>query len=695
MKIIKNKVQLFFILAATIFVVLAMVGGIRSYSPVPLMDMWNGSLGFYVNISAGDLSGWWAQHNEHRILLARILYWLDFSLFSGLGWFLVTANYILVGITCVVFWRAWKETATNNTTWIGYFIIAWLFSWIQEENLWWGFQSQFILAQLLPFVALYLLHRFASVTPRQNRYFYSAILFGILSLGSMANGILALPLMSLYSIIVRIGWKRCVLLIALSAVGFWIYFQNFNSSSGHGSLGQALRENPVGLLHYVLFYIGGPFYYFFGKGAFGQFVAALAGLFMIGSSIVFAWRNISIAPKATLPLTLLFFILYIGGTALGTAGGRLIYGVEHAFRSSYMTPALMAWAALLLLYLPRFEALRDSLRARLFIPFLVLLIVMTPSQLKALKSQNDILFERIVASLALELGVKDQHQIGKIFPSADLALSIAQIPIEKNLSIFGHYLIKDARELVGSRITQSMQSAQQCSGNIDDIQSIEGESHYLRVRGWIFDQTRKNVPRSLNLINDNGVVEGVVIVGQTRPDVAKAIDSKASNSGFKGYIESNSQGKVITFYSQESGCKFTARVPAMLYSINQIKDESLVTVSTDKVQVGNTWIGSDFYHTKIPGFTVFGSFVNSDNDQGSIVLRLNRGDKFLYRSGPTGGRQIAKIMNHPELISILPVAPDWLLLEFSSDLLPEEFDIVLSDDGQGWGEWSSVALKTK
>ncbi|MGD4365427.1 hypothetical protein QT713_22860, partial [Xanthomonas citri pv. citri] len=43
-----------------------------TFSPVPFWDMWDGGLGFYVR-QMTDVSQWWAQHNEHRIVLSRIL----------------------------------------------------------------------------------------------------------------------------------------------------------------------------------------------------------------------------------------------------------------------------------------------------------------------------------------------------------------------------------------------------------------------------------------------------------------------------------------------------------------------------------------------------------------------------------------------------------------------------------------------
>jgi hypothetical protein len=235
-QLFKDKTLFIFALAAFTFVVLANVGGFRSYSPVPFWDMWNGYLDFYVKASAGDLSVWWAQHNEHRIFIARLFFWLDFTFFHGQVWFLFAVNYLLMGVVCLIFWNIWKERTTGNIPWIGFFLIAWLFSWIQEENLNWAFQSQFILAQLLPLAALYFLHRAATPGMFQNRDFYIAILFGALALGSMANGVLTLPLMTLYAAVVRMGLKRSLLLAILALVAISLYFYDYKAQVHHGSL---------------------------------------------------------------------------------------------------------------------------------------------------------------------------------------------------------------------------------------------------------------------------------------------------------------------------------------------------------------------------------------------------------------------------------------------------------------------------
>ena len=571
-RILNDKLALIFALSAVASVVMAIVGGFKSYSPVPLWDMWDGYLDFYVKASAGDWGVWWSQHNEHRIFLARLLFWLDITFFHGQGWFLIVTNYVFIGMVCLIFWKILKERTKVSNTWMGFVLIAWLFYWAQEDNLVWGFQGQFILAQLLPLAALYFLHRAASASLHQRREFYIAVLCGLFATGSMANGVLALPLMTVYVVLVRMGWKKGVLLVILSMCVLWLYFYDYKSPGGHGSLVQALQESPLALIHYVLLYVGSPFYYFFGEGSFGQNAATIAGILMVVSALAFAWRVVPVAHKSTLSLALLVFILYIGGTALGTGGGRVIFGVNQALSSRYITPALMAWAALLLLFLPKLEAVSQPARSKVWMSFLLLTLLMLPVQLKALASKQSVLFEREIAALALELGIKDQIQISNVYPSADRAQSIAEEPIARNLSIFGIAPFRDAREMIGQKHSQVARSDYECLGFIDEVQAIPGDLNYVRVSGWIYDPHKNSAPKSVQLVDEDGVVQGLVLTGQPRPDVANAIDSAAGNSGFKGYVRSAVLGEAVILFSSEGSCKLAANISAVGFLLLEVNE---------------------------------------------------------------------------------------------------------------------------
>ena len=110
--------------------------------------------------------------------------------------------------------------------------------------------------------------------------------------------------------------------------------------------------------------------------------------------------------------------------------------------------------------------------------------------------------------------------------------------------------------------------------------------------------------------------------------------------------------------------------------------------------ISSTIAGSDYEKTSIDGYNVTGTFVTSDQDMGEMVLRLHRGDRLMYRSGPDDGGQSMIITGHEhEYIQELPIAEDWTILEFSNISLPDEFFLKITDQGQGWGQWFSVAIK--
>jgi hypothetical protein len=689
----KRKSTLF-LLFAIIFVGLAISGGIRGYSPVPFWDMWDGYLNFYVKITSGDWSAWWAQHNEHRIVLARILFFIDIFIFEGRGWFLIIFNYFLLSIVCLLFWNISKEISEKKHNWIGYFLVGWLFFWSQKENLEWGFQSQFFLAQLLPLAALYFLHLTVRAGSAKNNYFLFALVLGCCSIGTIAKGVLALPIMAGYALVTRMGWKRVVLLGLFSVSAVLIYFHGYTTPTDTGSIGQAIRSNPIELIHYVILYIGGPFSY--GSLRLGLWIAGIAGSFFIISSLFFALRISAKAKGATLHLALLAFILYFGGTALGTAGGRLIFGVNQALSSRYSTPSLMAWAALLLLYTPVINTLRQSFQDRLWIVFAILLTSMLPKQMTALASEQARLYERNVAALAIEMGVIDQTQISSVFPKADWALSLARVPVERNLSIFGLPPLYDLRKSLGQPYKTKKYPVRECPGHLDEIQPVPEDSRFLRVQGWMFDPSAPRQPQIIKIIDIEGKTVGFAYSGGARPDVGLAVGEKASYSGFKGYVFSGKQGDSVSLINEDMQCQLVRNIPVSLFNVRDANVRSLsISVMSASIMDDNEWLGKDYEKSNFPGIAVLGSFINSDSDIGSVSLRIKRGDRLLYRSGPTAGRQVIEILNSNLPSAILPVATEWKILDFSSELLPDKFTARFSDNGTNWGEWSAIGVATR
>lgn len=504
-------------------VVSALVGIVRAYSPVPFWDMWDGYLWFFLQASNGDFAAWWVPHNEHRILLSRLLFWFDLRYLNGAGWSLVAANYLLLGAAAYLFYRllrarAATATATPVQVMLGLGLTGWLFSWMQYENLIWGFQSQFILAQLLPLCAFYWLYKsLGGATP--TRHFLIACLLGVASIGTMANGILALPLMLVYAVYLRQGMLRIGILLMLSGAGLTLYFHGYHSPPAHGSLLVALRETPLDLLRYVLYYLGGPFYVLFGGKGLGRLAAIVGGVFFLVSTVRFArstWRQ---PVKDALELALFLFLLYILGTAVGTAGGRVIFGVSQALTSRYTTPTLMAWAVLLVMYAPAVLRMVKVKNRLVVSSFVLIAVLLATVQLPAWRSQQSVLFERKLAVLALALGIRDESQIGTMYPNAERALEVAGAASAHHLSVFGMYPYAQIKQQMGA--TAPALNLPLCEGSLDSVRPVVGDSRYMAVRGSVWVAGQQGAPQMVRFIDRHQRVAGFALVdkgGRIDPD---------------------------------------------------------------------------------------------------------------------------------------------------------------------------------
>ncbi|KRB83400.1 hypothetical protein [Duganella sp. Root198D2] len=679
---------------ALLFAVLAVVGGVRGYSPVPFWDMWGGYLPMADPAANGGWSLWWHQHNEHRIVLSRLLFWVDLRWFGGASWFLIAINYILVLLGAVLFCRILREAAAPSGRELDQhalaaFTVASLFFWSQHENLTWAFQSQFILAQLLPLAALYILYRSIRGGSAQ---FALACLLGVLSAGTMANGILALPMMTVYALLTRQGARRAGVLAALSALLLFAYLHDYASPAGHAAL-SPLWQRKEQFVRYVAMYLGSPFYFAMGAGRTGKTVALLAGLFLIASSVRFAWQNLRHPHPPALQLALLFFIAYIGATASGTAMGRMHISMAPAFR--YTTPALMAWAALLALSAPAFLALHGRRRQFAYGALALLVLPMLAFQLKALESQADEIYDRAVAVLAIELRVPDKVQIGHVYPNTD-AIALSAQAADSQRSVFGMYPFRSARAQMGTVFAPAALPV--CVGALDSAGLIEGDARFLRVDGWLYEAGRKTVPQVVRFLDAEGKQVGYALGGKRRDDVAATAGQQARSAGYLGYLMAAVHGQDLTLRGEGPAgpiCQMQLKAPmALPYRFSTEEPSALrATVGSANVVDAGAWQGGDYAKSSFPGMRVYGSHINSDADRGAIVLRLQRGDRLFYRSGPSGRQQSMEIEGIGSVA--MPLAQDWGLLEFSGDALPQQaFTVKLTDSGNGWGEWSAVAIRT-
>ena len=554
--------DVYFSFFAVLFVSLAIIGGFRSYSAVPFWDMWNGYLDFYTKVSAGDWAAWWAQHNEHRIVLPRIFYWLDIRYFYGQSWLLVVINYLLLSISTVVFLIVGKKLLdTKEDRYLLWFLVVWMFFWSQHSNLTWGFQSAFFLAYLLPLASIIFFWQSQQSKESESLYFILSLLTGVASIGSMANGLFALPLVFLYSLILKDSWRRSLVLFVISILCIWLYFDDYQTPSHHASLITSIKTDFLGVIRFTARYIGSPFANLLNSNYLKLFSEVLGFfvLFFIGYQLI---ANFFKQKTDSLNFALLVFTIYVIFTAFVTGGGRLNLGLDAAFESRYTTPAIMLFSVV---YLILAQLLKSKRKFMVFVLGIIVLC-MLPEQLKAIKNKSTALTERSVAALSLALNLEDEDQILSILPSAKWGLELSKVPREKGYSIFGHGDIYDSISFLNSNAVEiKAESKCDIKVHVDKIRLLnknpDEKDQYMSISGWLFNMKSYSNNAALQIVNNNGLPVGAGFVGIERSDLLSVYGNKAFYSGFKAYIKSDKNNKNLFIRKANDSCWTDFKLP--------------------------------------------------------------------------------------------------------------------------------------
>ena len=509
---------------AALFILLVLVKIFTSFDAVPYWDMYDGQLAFYSRFTNGDWSALWESHNEHRIALTKLAFLIDFNLLDGTTRFLWYLNFVLAALIALVLVAFLRQMPSGATfVWMPAFLVAVSFSELQKENFYWSFQSQFFLVYLLPLAALYFALLSLTQPKRTTVYFVTSTGLGILSVGTMANGIFALPVLTAYALLTRMSWQRVALLAVLSVIGFLAYFHGLPEKVDQPSALQILTQSPLKFIRYWLTYLGNPF-----RPA-NKIVAALAGLALVVLAVRVAWKHIPRGRASAAEIALLGFMGYIFLTALVTAIGRVPLGVNQAMSGRYATPNLMNWCVLAMLCLPWLSAspMRAVKATRAFLVILLLLFVVQLSALRPDKKATD----RLGAALALELGIPDQDQVIHVYPKAELALQIVDRFRSDPKAIFAMFPIKDVGDLIGTRTSAAISS---CADPAFKSTAVP-RTTWSRVNGPVLpDQGQQ-----LLISDDAGLIRGVAVQGrsgtigylQSGPTVPLYIGTEVSRCG--------------------------------------------------------------------------------------------------------------------------------------------------------------------
>lgn len=554
------------ILIAGFFVILTTVYGIYiNYSPVPFWDQWNGLLNFIIDFKSGNWAAWFEQHNEHRIIFSKLLFWLDYIIFDGL-YKLLFITAVLIQFCFLILFIVLLVLAKikNNLILYSGLGLCLLFSWLQHENWTWAFQSQFFAVYFfafMSFISLFCFKYFNSKDEASRYHSYLAFLVSIisafLSTFSMINGLLTFPLLILLAYLIKINVMNKMFIAFAGIISYFLFFNNYIVYPGFASSINNLTEYPIQFVLYFFAYIGSP--------ANDKYIAIIIGIFLF---IYFSYLFfIEIKDKDNPFIVLIIFILFLFGSALFTALGRVSLGIEQALSSRYSTPSLYIWLSMLILWCQRSSDFVKGIdKKKIYVNYIILLLVVIHllfSQFKSVSPNYLFLFNKEIALLSLAMEIKDDKAIKNVYPNVQTAIEISNRAKELEIGVFSLDFYRMVKTKDDIYLDISM-IHNDCYGSVESISQLATDSAVI-ISGWVYDISSLKVPKHLIVIDEQGMVIGYGVSGEPKGDVTKYFSKDINylpiNIGWKAYVNYYDWNEASVYAITEHGlCKIPCKI---------------------------------------------------------------------------------------------------------------------------------------
>lgn len=201
---------------------------ITTYSPLPHWDEW--SLFDHLATGGGWSLPWlWAQHNEHRIFVAKIFFLLDVELFHGTQTFLLISIFLVQLLqVALLSWSLRVFGGLRGSAWrVGTGLIAYcILCPTQYENFVWGFQLQFVVSAAMATLTVLGLLLYQSEV--KARFLAVSVAAATVATWSLANGMLLWPLLLFVALWLRMKSPAWVTLLIAALCNIGLYFYHYH-----------------------------------------------------------------------------------------------------------------------------------------------------------------------------------------------------------------------------------------------------------------------------------------------------------------------------------------------------------------------------------------------------------------------------------------------------------------------------------
>lgn len=467
------------------------------YSPTPVSDPWS----IYWELSQGAhwfSPAWlWQQHNEHRIPLDKLALYADFRLLKGHGVLLL----VLIVLTLAAQWIIWtvflrKALRLPAPAWLalsGFFTFC-TFCPTAYENLTISFQWTFVAASFFATVSFVMLSWLAS-TGEPWLAIAVASLFAFLSEASLANGLIAWPILFAASFALAFRWRHRAALLISGMVAIAVYLFGYQQPVQHANPFASMQD-PWVLWQYVLTFIDHCLSYYVSFPALAAIVLSAAAFI----ALAFLLRR----PAARIVALPLFMTMcFVLATAVMTAMGRINFGMESAMASRYQTLVMLYWACAftsLALAAWQWNSRRDVLTLNALA--IALILLPAPSLAPQAEGLEWLASLRSLAGQGLDQGVIDASVQRNLVVGMPVLIAATRY-----FHSFGRNVGPHPPPLPRSALLAKNRAGHACGGWFDTLSPLArfspGKPEF-DASGWAIDSQTKGPVPEVAVIDEHG-----------------------------------------------------------------------------------------------------------------------------------------------------------------------------------------------
>jgi hypothetical protein len=686
-------------LAITLMVVLT------GYVNVPFWDQWD-----YVR----DGSLWshpLEHHNEHQILAARVFYTLDAWL-GGRQLFNIASIFaIQLGSACALTVLARAAGAVGQRTPLAFLLaLCFTFSASQYENFTWGFQVQFVLV----YAAVAAGTAFSVAYSRTGRpqWLALALISGLVSACSMANGLLAAPLLS--ALLFMLGRRRAALaMFAVAVLGVALYMVGpFAPAPSFPAISFAARIAKA--VPFGLAYLGAPFAWLLQDVVPSNAgwpdpdvypVAQLDGI-VVAVALLLGLAAAACGPKAGRPARLGLGAVILFGllSAMATTYGRTPLGPQGALAVRYGTCVMTMVAASLLSIWTALGEHRPGGRAA---PALITaaaagLLIYSLSSYQALTPATNLRLARERGMLALAAASPRTSLLQGTSYAPELAVEQSQDLRRHRRSVFAEPWAQAMGRSLSTAAPEGIGGI--CEGTLSALSAGDDALH-----GTAWAPPAQHPTRALLLTDAAGQVVGVGrIQAQVEDVMSGGLRHRHQLVDWTGVTGPSGQGRALEAYLLVDGGRRACPIAATPVSapLATTVPEPAARTQLDLVWAEHSGVFAPSGANPEPGpapggSTSYGSWAGADANTGRLVLRyrlpagatavvtpvvagpVTTGQSLVFRLAPSG-----KVLGVADLANATRWS--WRRLPLPHEFAGQMLEIEAQDRGTGWGQWIAI-----